>query len=199
MGGQGAVLADELARAERVGRLGRGVVLVEGASDRRALAALAARHGRRLESEGVEVIATAGATNFGKFLSILGPGGHDIPLAGLCDEDERAELILALSGAGIGSGDERLESLGFFVCARDLEDELIRALGAQAVLEILDRQRHLRRFHSFQSQPAQRDKTVEQQLWRWLGNHKIEYAPLLVDALEMSRVPEPLVRVLAAF
>lgn len=180
------------------GALRHAAILVEGASDRRAIAALAERQGRNLESEGVEVIATTGVTNFSKFLALLGPRGHGVALTGLCDEGERADLVSALSDAGIRSGEDPLESLGFFVCVRDLEDELIRALGADAMLAILEGQGHLRRFHSFQSQPAQRHKTIEQQLWRWLGNHKIEYAPLMVGALAISQVPGPLAGALAS-
>ena len=53
-------------------------------------------------------------------------------------------------------------------------------------------QGHTRRFRSFQNQPAQREKTIERQIWRWLGNHKISYAPLMVEALDLDRVPEPM-------
>jgi hypothetical protein len=31
-----------------------------------------------------------------------------------------------------------------------------------------------------------------------MGNHKIRYAPLLVDALELERMPAPLIGVLGA-
>jgi hypothetical protein len=51
---------------------------------------------------------------------------------------------------------------------------------------------HLRRFRSFQNQPAQRHKTIEDQIWRWLGNHKIRYAALMVEALDLADVPAPL-------
>lgn len=91
-----------------------------------------------------------------------------------------------------------LDSAGFFICVQDLEDELVRALGTDAMLELIESQGHLRGFRSFQNQPAQRHKSNEQQLWRWLGNHKIRYAPLMVDALDLPRVPRPLDSVLDA-
>jgi hypothetical protein len=144
------------------------------------------------------VIPTAGATNVGRFLDLLGPNGHDVSLAGLCDKGEEAELGRAVEAAGIGAVTDRtdLESFGFYVCEIDLEDELVRALGAETMVELIQSQGQLRRFRSFQNQPAQRHKTIEAQIWRWLGNHKIRYAPLMVDALEPDRVPRPLLGVL---
>lgn len=185
MGGMGAVLADEYARASRVGPTAGTAVLVEGASDREAIVTLAKRLGRDLDREGVVVIPIAGATNIGRFLQLLGPGGLDVPLAGLCDEGEAVEFEEALREVG-------LTTSGFFTCKTDLEDELIRALGADRVLQVMEEQGDLRSFRSFQNQPAQRAKTVEAQIWRWLGNHKIEYAPLLVRALDVDAIPPPL-------
>lgn len=198
MGGDGAVLTEELERAERAGANARAAILVEGASDRLAVEMLARRRGRDLDSEGVVVIATAGVTNTERFLGVLGPGGHDIAIAGLCDEGEKAELGRALRDWGLLPVTEEIDRHGFFVCVRDLEDELVRALGANAMIRLIESRGHLRRFRSFQNQPAQRHKTIEQQLWRWLGNHKIRYAPLMVDALDLSRAPQPLDAVLNA-
>lgn len=199
MGGDGAVLTEELERADRAGRAGDRVVLVEGVSDRRAVETLVRKRGRDLESEGVAVIPTAGATNMPRFLEILGPTGHDVSLSGLCDEGEDLAIARALSKAGMGEVSDRgtMESLGFFVCVIDLEDELIRALGAETMVSLIAGQGHLRRFRSFQNQPAQRHKTIEAQIWRWLGNHKIRYAPLMVDALAPKRIPRPMLGLLA--
>jgi hypothetical protein len=199
MGGDGAVLVEELSKAETAGRAGRTVVLVEGVSDQRAIEALAGRRGHDLAALGVSVIPTAGATNFGRFLDLLGPKGHDVNLAGLCDEGEEAELGLAVETAGVSPVSTRadLEEAGFYVCEIDLEDELVRALGAETMVWLIESQGQLRRFRSFQNQPAQRHKTIEAQIWRWLGNHKIRYAPLMVEALDPDRVPRPLLGVLA--
>lgn len=197
MGGDGAVLADELELAGAAGEAARSVILVEGTSDRRALSALAVRRGRDLDSEGISIVATTGATNFSRFIELLGPAGHNVPIAGLCDEGEVAEARAALAAAGMAMpGDHDFPAPGLFVCVRDLEDELIRALGAPSMLELMEERGDLRRFRSFQNQPAQREKTVEQQIWRWLGNHKIRYAPLMVNALDLDAVPRPLQLVL---
>ena len=199
MGGDGAVLSQELRRARAAGAKGHRVILVEGASDLRALAALGRRLDRDLATEGVAIVATTGVTNLDRFLHILGPPGYNVGLAGLSDQPEAGELRRALTSAGLTATTDSvsdLEAVGFFVCVRDLEDELVRALGAEAMVDLIEAQGHLRRFHSFQNQPAQRHKTVEAQIRRWLGNHKIRYAPLMVDALDIDAVPRPLVGVL---
>ncbi len=115
----------------------RAVVLVEGASDRGALEALAARRGRDLAAEGVAVVPIGGAQAIGRHLRRYGPPGLDLRLAGLYDAGEEHAVRRALEGVGLGPARTRadLERLGFFVCERDLEDELIRALGAARVEE----------------------------------------------------------------
>lgn len=177
----------------------KAVILVEGVSDRRAIEALARRQGRDLHAEDVAVIPIAGATNIGRFLDLLGPGGYDVRLAGLCDEREERDFTRALEAAGMGSDLDRagLERLGFFVCEADLEEELIRALGAETMLGLMETQGDMRRFRSFQNQPAQRHKSIEAQLLRWLGNHKIRYAALMVDTLDLDDIPRPMNDVLA--
>lgn len=131
MGGDGAVLAEEIEQAEAAGATATSVILVEGVSDQRAVETLARRRGRDLNADGVAVIPIAGATNVDRFLALLGPGGYDVPLAGLCDEGEEREFRNALERSGLGTDLDRaaMERLGFFVCVGDLEEELIRALG----------------------------------------------------------------------
>jgi hypothetical protein len=93
-----------------------------------------------------------------------------------------------------------MERLGFFVCAQDLEDELIRCLGAAATVRVIEREGELASFLRFQRQPAQREKPVEAQLRRFLGTHsgrKAQYARALVEALDGSAGPRPLERLLA--
>lgn len=176
----------------------RAVVLVEGISDQVALQALAERRHRNLDAECIAVVPIGGAQSIGRFLDRFGPRGLDVRLAGLCDAAEQGEFRRGLERAGLGSSLSRLdmEQLGFFVCDADLEDELIRALGADSVERIAEAQGELGSFRTFQKQPAQQGKTREQQLRRWMGNRKIRYAPLLVDALDLGQVPRPLDRVL---
>jgi hypothetical protein len=175
----------------------RAVVLVEGTSDQRALEALAERRGRNLDDEGVSVVPIGGAQAIGRFLSLFGPQGLDVRVAGLCDAAEERDFRRALERAGFGSdlAGADLERLGFFVCVADLEDELIRALGAAAVEEIVDAQGDLGSFRTLQKQPAWQGRTIEEQLRRFMGSggsRKIRYARLLVDALDLGNVPRPL-------
>ena len=90
-----------------------------------------------------------------------------------------------------------MERLGFYVCEEDLEDELIRAVGAASVEQVLDAQGELKSFRTFQKQPPHQERTHEQQLRRFMNNRKIRYARLLVDALDLTQVPRPLDLVLA--
>ena len=177
----------------------RAVVLVEGLSDQAAVEALALRSGRDLDADGVAVVPMGGAQAIGRFLERFGPGGLDVALAGLCDAAEEDNFRRGLERAGLGSNLDRtgMEELGFYVCVADLEDELIRALGAAAVEAIAEAQGELGSFRTFQKQPAQQERSHEQQLRRWMGNRKIRYAPLLVDALDPAAVPRPLDLVLA--
>ncbi len=198
----GPQLASALARAETVGARSRAVVLVEGPSDQVALLTLARRRGRDLVADGIAVIPIGGATSLGHFLDVLGPAGLGVTLAGMCDAAEEGAFARGLERAGLGTDLSRpdLESLGFFVCEADLEDELIRTLGVEVVEGIVSAQGELDSFRLFQRQPAQRGRPVPGQLRRFLGTRsgrKIEYAGLLVEALDLGRVPRPLDGVLA--
>jgi hypothetical protein len=180
----------------------RAVVLVEGTSDRYALEALARRRGRHLADEGVEVVVIGGAQALGRFLRTFGPEGRGLRLAGLCDAGEEEMVRRALERAGLAPGRTRAEMarVGFHVCVEDLEDELIRAAGVETVEELAESQGDLRSFRTLQKQAAWRERSREQQLRRWLGSggrRKLRYAPLLVGALDLGRVPEPLDAVLA--
>jgi hypothetical protein len=175
----------------------RAAVLVEGLSDRAAVEALARRRGRDLAAEGVLVVPMGGATNIGRFLDRYGPTGLDVGLAGLYDAAEEGFVRRALERAGLGADPA---AAGFFACTADLEDELIRALGAAAVERVVEAAGELPSFRRFQRQPAQRGQRVDAQLHRFLGTRsgrKARYGRLLVDELEETRVPLPLDRVLA--
>ncbi|MGI8415275.1 MAG: TOPRIM nucleotidyl transferase/hydrolase domain-containing protein [Nakamurella sp.] len=198
----------------------RTVVLVEGVSDQLAVEALALRHGRDLAADGVAVLAMGGATNIGHYLRTYGPHGANVALAGLCDEAEAGIIQRALQRTGVartnmaptgaaataGLNDHRIRevmaSQGFFVCVADLEDELIRAHGVASVLEILDAHGDLGSFRTFQQQPAQQGKADMARLRRFLGagsGRKIQYGALLVDALDLDRMPAPLAGLLSRF
>lgn len=180
----------------------RAIVVVEGVSDQAAVARLAQRRGRDLEAEGIAVVAIGGAQAIGAALERFGPRGLGLRLAGLCDEGEERHVRRALERAGFGSDLTRagMEELGFYVCVKDLEDELIRSLGGPAVERVLGTLGDLQSFRTFQKQPEWRGRAIEDQLRRFLGSgggRKIQAAALLVDALDLTRVPRPLDRVLA--
>ena len=143
-----------------------------------------------------------GARSIRRFLELFGPRGLDLSLAGLCDAREEADFRRGLERTGLGSNLRRadMEALGFYVCVADLEDELIRCLGAAAVEQVVGAQGELGSFRTFQQQPAWRGRSSQEQLRRFIGTHsgrKVRYARLLVDALDVRRVPRPLDRVLA--
>jgi hypothetical protein len=167
----------------------RAVILVEGDSDRIALSTLAARLGRDLGAEGVEIVSMRGVTNVRAFLERFAPGGI---VAVLCDERESASVRRAAERAGV---DVDIE-----VCIADLEDEFIRSLGPAAVERVIEVQGELGSLRSLQQMPAHRQRTPEQQLRRFIGTksgRKKRYARLLVEALDLERVPRPLMGVLA--
>ena len=177
------------------------VVLVEGMSDKLAVRALAERRDRDVDAEGVAILAMGGSKNIRRFLEVFGPQGMGLRVAGLCDAREERDFQRGLERAGFGSNLTRsdLEALGFHVCVADLEDELIRALGADAVERVVASQGELVALRTFQRQPQWADRSREEQLRRFLGTHggrKIECAPLLVHALDLDRIPAPLDRLL---
>ncbi|MEU9113549.1 TOPRIM nucleotidyl transferase/hydrolase domain-containing protein [Streptomyces sp. NPDC048483] len=143
----------------------RAAVLLEGPSDVAAVSALAESRGRDLAAEGICVLPMGGAMSVGRFARLLGPPGLGLRLTGLCDEAERRYYA---------RGWERASATqqGFFVCAADLEDELIRALGVTRVTELIRAEGDLRALQTFQRQPAQQGRTAQQQLRRFLGTKK---------------------------
>jgi hypothetical protein len=177
------------------------LVLVEGVSDKVALETLARRRKRDLVAEGVSVVAIGGAQALGNALRSIRDQDREIRLAGLCDAREEPSVRRVLERAGLGSElmRESMEALGFYVCEPDLEGELIRALGASAVEEVLAEGGKLTSFRTFQKQPEWRGRLAEDQLRRFFGSSagKIRFASLLVEALDLDRVPRPLDRVLA--
>ena len=163
-------------------------MLVEGASDKIALETLAERRGRNLVAEGVSIVAIGGAQAIGRYLERF----RDVRLTGLCDAGEEPEFRRAFERTGTASA--------FYVCRPDLEAELIRALGAERVLEVVEAHGDLPPFRTLQKQVEWRGRPIEDQLRRYMGSggsRKTRYARYLVEALELSEVPRPLDRVLA--
>jgi hypothetical protein len=158
------------------------VVLVEGITDRIALEAVAAKLGRDLLAEGVEIVPIGGAQAIRRVAAEY----PDQRVVGLCDAAEESWFRRVLGAAT-------------YVCVEDMEDELIRALGPAGVEQVIAAQDELESFRNFQNQVAWRGRPVDAQLHRWLRaahRRNKRYPPLLLAALEPDRIPSPLVGVL---
>jgi hypothetical protein len=157
------------------------VVLVEGVTDRIALEAVARRLG--LDLAGTEIVAIGGAQAIRRAAAQY----DGERLVGLCDAGEERWFRRVLGDAA-------------YVCDKDLEDELIRALGAERVQNVVAAQNELETFRSFQNQVYWRGRPVERQLRRWLqnGGRYLRYPPLLIEAMQPDEIPRPLLGVLAA-
>ncbi len=173
-------------------------VLVEGRSDEAAVHAAARVLGVDLDAAGVVVVPIGGATSIRHALAEYGPGGahgDDVRIGGLVDVGEVRHTRRALFGMDDDPYDDALGHAGFFVCDRDLEDELIVALGIGGVQRVLDEHGDLDRFRTFQHQPAHRGEEPRDQLRRFLGTtagRKIAYGAHLVSALTPDTLPAPL-------
>ena len=167
----------------------RGVVLVEGTSDQGAVETLARRCGRDLDAEGIAVVAMGGYGSLPRLLEEYG----EVRVAGLYDAGEERHFLRALACADRGE----LERIGFYACTHDLEDELTRAVGPEGMERVLTEQGDMRAFRTYQRQPAHRDRPLEEQLHGFMWNRKQRYGVVLVEALDLERVPRPLDRVLA--
>lgn len=177
------------------------LVLVEGESDAAAVRALAGRIGCDPSSHRIEIRPAAGVTNFPRVLADFVRAHPGADFCGMYDVADQLHVRRALAGAGVPiAAHDSLGSFGFFACVDDLEDELIRALGAEAVERVLEAQAELDSFRRFQAMPQHRRTPVHQQLRRFLGTRatrKIRSAQRLVEALDLARLPGPLAQLAA--
>ena len=125
------------------------VVLVEGITDRLALEAVAARLG--LDVTGVEIVPIGGAQAVRRAAAEY----EGERVAGRCDLNEERFFRRVVPDAT-------------FVCVKDIEDELIRAVGVPRAEELLGPQGELATFRHFQNQPAWRGRPAAEGLPRWL-------------------------------
>ena len=161
------------------------IVLVEGGSDVAALDALTAVDGMRGR---FDLVAMGGITNVSTYVARLRQERPDVVLLGVCDERERRFMER-----------ERPALADVFVCERDLEDELIRAVGPEAVVDLLEELGELGRFHTFQEQPEWRGQPLHDQLRRFAGTRsgrKAVFAGRLAAELTTDTLPAPLARLL---
>ena len=164
------------------------MILVEGDSDRRAVERVAGLRGHDLGAARVDVVSMSGITNLARHLAGVAPGTR---VTGLYDIAEGRYVRATLSRLG------RTET--FFACDRDLEDELIRALGTARVTAVIDAAGDRASWQTLQHQPYHRDRAQADVLRRFMGTtsgRKLRYAGLLAAALTPAEVPAPLVAVL---
>lgn len=169
-------------------------VLLEGVSDVAAVRALAATIGLSLDD--VRLVDLGGITNIRRVLAHLRVDDPAGTVVGLCDAGETHVVRRVLADAGFPTRDDSdLPAYGFFVCVADLEDELIRGLGTDRVLEVLADLRLAEKFRGLQQQPAWRDRPVADQLHRFCGvasGRKELLAGALAAATTPEQIPEPL-------
>jgi hypothetical protein len=172
------------------------LVLVEGESDAAAVRALADLVRFDLGLHQVQICSAAGVTNFSRVLANFVRTHPGADFCGMYDVADERHVRRALANAAVPvAADESLESFGFFACVADLEDELIRALGAATVERVLEAQDELNSFRRFQAMPQHRGEATHRQLRRFLGTRatrKIRSARRLVEALDLARLPRPL-------
>lgn len=200
-GPEAATVATKIA-VSGVGEATRCIVLVEGISDQIAVETLAKERGRDFREEGIVVVPAGGVHGMARFLHEYGPYGAELRIAGFCDAKEEKVLMRSISSAGIGHPASRTEMwrMGFGVCVEDLEDELIRAVGAERTEALFESQGDRGSFRRMQMQPAWRDQPIEAQMRRFLSSgarRKLRYSHLLVKALSTNEAPEPLETVLS--
>ena len=176
-------------------------VLVEGWSDQAAIETLAQRVGLDLGAMAIVVLPIGGATNAHPFAVRFGIQGLRLRLAGLYDLPEERHFLRAVSASMVTPAPSQAdaEGLGFYACNEDLEDELIRALGPEAVEQVIAAEGEIAAFRRFQVQPAQHGRSVDVHLRRFMGTRagrKIRYGALLAAALDLSKIPSPLSQLL---
>lgn len=182
----------------RIGTATR-IVLVEGITDQIALERLATRTGVDLVGEGVVIAPMGGAHAIDTFLGAIGRvAGRRAGVSGVCDRREATVFRSALTRAGLGpvADDDDLVRLGFHVCDADLEDELIRAVGADDVVRLLEDHGDLGAFRTLQKQAAWVGRPLEEQLHRFLrskARRMHRYAGAMVDAVDAGSLPAPLI------
>jgi len=177
------------------------VVLVEGWSDQAAVETLAHRVGLNLAAMAIVVLPIGGATNAHRFAVRFGMPGLRLRLTGLYDLPEERHFLRAVCEGMVTSALSRTdaERLGFYACSEDLEDEMIRALGPEAVEQVIAVEGEIGAFRRFQVQPAQHDRSLDAHLRRFMGTRagrKIRYGALLAGALDLGHIPLPLSQLL---
>lgn len=176
------------------------LVLLEGPSDVAALEAVLAVREPAVPRTAYRLVDMGGVTNTATHLRTATTASPSV--LGLCDAAEAWVVVRALQEQGLAvRGAEDLPAHGFFVCERDLEEELIRALGVDGCLVLLEGMGLGHRFRSFSRQRAWAERPVEDRLHRFAGvasGRKIRLAGAMAAALRPDRVPPPIAGLVAS-
>lgn len=176
-------------------------VLVEGPSDVAAIRALRAARGITARDDPCVLVDMGGATNIRRHLGLVARRRPRPRVVGLCDEREAPYFVRALEahGAALGIATTpslaNLPELGFQVCRRDLEDELMRALGVEGTRAVVESLGLGPAFEAFTRQLAWQGRPVMEQLRRFgstTSGRKELLAGALAAALDVDTTPAPL-------
>jgi hypothetical protein len=141
-----------------------------------------------LDAAAVEIVVMHGITNLPRHLRELPDG---VRVTGLYDGAEHRYVRTTV---------ERMRrSERFFPCERDLEEELIRALGPDRVVDVIAGAGETGPWEVLQRQPFHRERDRVDVLYRFLGTksgRNLRYARLLTEAMAPDEIPAPFVGVL---
>lgn len=172
----------------------RKAVLLEGVSDVAALTAVARK--RDVDLAAVQLVDLGGVTNVRRELIELHRAPTDLEILGLCDAPEVHFVEQALNDVGHTVRDvSDLPAYGFFVCHADLEEELIRAVGAERTVAVIEHLGLDTKLATLRQQPAWHDRPLAEQLHRFCGvasGRKELLAGALAATLDPEDAPEPL-------
>lgn len=110
----------------------KGIIAVEGPSDRMVLKRVAEMTGRVLERDGIEILEANGCDNMRNVLRIFGEEGFGLRVSILIDEDAEVDLANTLDVKV-----QDLSSKSVFVSRKDLEAEYIAAIGPDELWKAL--------------------------------------------------------------
>jgi AAA domain, putative AbiEii toxin, Type IV TA system len=176
----------------------RHVVLVEGITDYQAVRLIATKLGRNLDAEGVAVLPLDGGGTLKVYLELLGPDGLDLDLAGLCDADYEQDWRSKLAGAGLTvTTRQEMEAAGFFVADRDLEDELVAALGTTNTQVVISNDGAAGDFQQFANSAGQQGEPLAEQLRAFVQKKKTRWTPQLAAAIAPASIPPSIAALLA--
>lgn len=167
-------------------------VLVEGRSDATAVRMMC--QAADLDDV-VTIVVMGGVTNFHNTWARVTASLHPDRVAVLSDGGELRFVVRPLVELGRITVAEDLPRAGVFVCDSDLEEELIRALGPERALAVVDEVGLGGSFTVLTRQPQWEGRPVDEQLHRFAGTgagRKELLAEAWSGALAADELPAPL-------